>query len=96
VLETKGFQPIKVRPVVNLTQSGVNSAALRKHFSYPSAADAFNLITPHCWLAHSDIASYFPHFPVARESFWLFNFLLAFRYVRITVRLSLQKLRPGY
>jgi hypothetical protein len=75
VLETKGYQPIKVRPVVNLTQSGVNSAALRKPFSYPSAADAFNLITPHCWLAHSDIASYFPHFPVARESFWLFNFL---------------------
>ena len=45
-LAARGFPKVKIRPVVNLTQSGVNAAAAPRPFSYPSVDDAIAMLTP--------------------------------------------------
>lgn len=71
-LESLHFPPVKIRPTVNLTQSGVNGAAPRKTFSYGSIAEPIQLIERNCFLAHADISNFYPHFPFAVESQHLF------------------------
>jgi hypothetical protein len=75
-LERLGFPLVKIRPAVSFTQSGVNAAAAPRPFSYPSVDCAIGLISPSCWLAKSDLASFFWHFMLANESRHLFHTLV--------------------
>jgi hypothetical protein len=71
-LVAAGFEPVKVRAIFNLSASGINAAAPLAPFQAPSVADAIDLVSPGCFMVKTDIAGFFPHFPLALLSQWMF------------------------
>lgn len=74
ILDSTNLAPIKVRPVCDLTASGVNDMTIAPPFSYAGIADALAVIRPNCWLVKKDIVNYFGCFPLAEFLWWLFCF----------------------
>jgi hypothetical protein len=71
-LKILGLPEIKIRVATDLSATGVNRAAYKPPFRYPSLHDALDIIEPNDWLAKGDVTRYFFLFPIAQESLWMF------------------------
>jgi hypothetical protein len=71
-LLTMGLAPIKVRGIMNLAASGVNGATKPAPFRNPTVDNALELVSPGCVMVKTDFEGFFPHFPFAICSQWLF------------------------
>ena len=58
---------VKVRPITDASQPGVNRAAYSPPFTYPSLSDMIHIITPGCYLAKGDVGRYFFAFSFAHS-----------------------------
>jgi len=67
-----GEKGIKIRVATDLTATGINNAAVKPMFAYPSIQDGLKLVTKNCWLGKTDLERYFFAFPLAPESYSLF------------------------
>jgi hypothetical protein len=67
-----GLPPVKVRGIMNLAGSGVNGATKPAPFRNPTVAHALELVSPGCVMVKTDFEGFFPHFPFAICSQWLF------------------------
>jgi hypothetical protein len=64
-LEAIGQPPIKVRPVWDITASGVNDKVAKPPHSQPNIDDHLAIVFPGCWLVKMDVSSYYSNFPMA-------------------------------
>lgn len=60
---------VKTRTAVDLTATGINGAAPKPPFRYPSIQDGLKLVRRNCWLGKTDLERYFFAFPLAKESY---------------------------
>ena len=60
-------RPVKLRPIHNATQPGINAALITPSFTQSGLLPGLQLITRNCWLAKGDLSSYFNSFAFARE-----------------------------
>ena len=71
-----GFSPMKPRPIVDLTASGVNERCGLKRFRYAGLSAALELLSVGCFVAVIDLEAYYHQFPVSAECYPLLGFRL--------------------
>ena len=59
--------PSKMRPIIDMTGSGVNATLDPRAFSQAGLSEALALMTPGCFMGVVDIEGYFHNFPYAQE-----------------------------
>jgi len=77
ILAARSLPEIKGRAVADLTGSGVNACVLRAPYTNASVHDALALVTPHCWMATSDVEQFYAEFPVSTWLSYFMAFVLA-------------------
>jgi hypothetical protein len=79
----KGMPLIKLRPINDVTASGVNDRLLTPSFSNSGIDDAISIITPDCYMGKVDVTRYFHQFPIDPSSMWLFWFKFRTSFYRV-------------
>ena len=74
-LAARGAPPVKTRPIIDCTGSGLNGSCVSASFQYVSLGEAIRLISQDCWIASLDIERYFHSFPLDPSSRSLFSFV---------------------
>ena len=69
MLLSVGEKKVKTRTAVDLTATGINGAAPKPPFRYPSIQDGLKLVSKNCWLGKTDLERYSFAFPLAQESY---------------------------